>query len=379
MTFPQTEGDPLPQLAPPLQGGKDDFSNILKAAQAITNYSISFEDIPGPDTYGYCDYKSKKIVLRNGVSEAQSIKTLFHELAHSWLHNPSMDKSQNEIEAEAVSFIVSEHFGLDTSSYSFDYLAAWSHGMEADKLCALLQGIQSCAKGMIERLKNALQNRYEIYQLRDSPETRPYFFQGTKGLKKLGLTVRRENYEKVYSSPLTPGITLDHIFQKFNINHPEDFTGHSLSISDIVVLHENGKTGAFYVDHSGFTIIPDFLKESEQNHEIRSGLSEEQSTDLSKLPYSTKSLQKRPVLCRPSKTRSLSICLPGRGAGKTTCAWEIASELKKRNIQAEYVPEYAKELVWDEKRELLDGSLKNQRKLFQEQNHRLARLIERLT
>ena len=155
--------------------------------------------------------------------------------------------------------------------------------MEADKLCALLQGIQSCAKDMIERLENALQNRYEIYQLRDSPETRPYFFQGTKGLKKLGLTVRRENYEKVYSSPLTPGITLDHIFQKFNINHPEDFTGHSLSISDIVVLHENGKTGAFYVDHSGFTIIPDFLKESEQNHEIRSGLSEEQSTDLSKL------------------------------------------------------------------------------------------------
>ena len=182
----QTEGDPLPQLAPPLQGGKDDFSNILKAAQAITNYSISFEDIPGPDTYGYCDYKSKKIVLRNGVSEAQSIKTLFHELAHSWLHNPSMDKSQNEIEAEAVSFIVSEHFGLDTSSYSFDYLAAWSHGMEADKLCALLQGIQSCAKDMIERLENALQNRYEIYQLRDSPETRPYFFQGTKGLKKTG-------------------------------------------------------------------------------------------------------------------------------------------------------------------------------------------------
>ena len=78
-----------------------------------------------------------------------------------------MDKSQNEIEAEAVSFIVSEHFGLDTSSYSFDYLAAWSHGMEADKLCALLQGIQSCAKDMIERLENALQNRYEIYQLRD--------------------------------------------------------------------------------------------------------------------------------------------------------------------------------------------------------------------
>ena len=208
----------------------------------------------------------------------------------------------------------------------------------------------------------------EIYQLRDSPETRPYFFQGTKELKKLGLTVRQENYEKVYSSPLTPGITLDHIFQKFNINHPEDFTGHSLSISDIVVLHENGKTGAFYVDHSGFTIIPDFLKESEQNHEIRSGLSEEQSTDLSKLPYSTKSLQKAPGAMPPIKNTIIVNLFAGPGAGKTTCAWEIASELKKRNIQAEYVPEYAKELVWDEKRELLDGSLKNQRKLFQEQN-----------
>ena len=371
----QTEGDPLPQLAPPLQGGKDDFSNILKAAQAITNYSISFEDIPDPGTYGYCEYGAKKIVLRNGISEAQALKTLFHEMAHSWLHNLSMDKSQKEIEAEAVSFIVSEHFGLDTSSYSFDYLAAWSHGMEADKLCALLQGIQSCAKGMIERLENALQNRYEIYQLRDSPETRPYFFQGTKELKKLGLTVRQENYEKVYSSPLTPGITLDHIFEKFNINHPEDFTGHSLSVSDIVVLHENGKTTVHYVDRSGYTIIPDFVKEPEQNPKISSELLDEQNTDLSKLPYSTKFLQKVPGAMPPVKNTIIVNLFAGPGAGKTTCAWEIASELKKRNIQAEYVPEYAKELVWDEKRELLDGSLKNQRKLFQEQNHRLARLI----
>ena len=77
----------------------------------------------------------------------------------------------------------------------------------------------------------------------------------------------------------------------------------------------------------------------------------------------------------PIKNTIIVNLFAGTGAGKTTCAWEIASELKKRNIQAEYVPEYAKELVWDEKRELLDGSLKNQRKLFQEQNHRLARLI----
>ena len=102
---------------------------------------------------------------------------------------------------------------------------------------------------------------------------------------------------------------------------------------------------------------------------------EEQNTDLSKLPYSTKFLQKAPGAMPPVKNTIIVNLFAGPGAGKTTCAWEIASELKKRNIQAEYVPEYAKELVWDEKRELLDGSLKNQRKLFQEQNHRLARLI----
>ena len=65
----------------------------------------------------------------------------------------------------------------------------------------------------------------------------------------------------------------------------------------------------------------------------------------------------------------------GPGAGKTTCAWEVAAELKKRNIVTEYVPEYAKELVWDERLDLLDGSFNNQMLLFQEQKRRLDRLV----
>ena len=266
----QTEGEPLPQLAPPLKGDREDFPKVLKAVESITDYSVSFEDIPVPDTFGYCQYSTKKIVLRNGISQAQAMKTLFHELAHSRLHNLSMEKAQNEIEAESISFVVSEHFGLDTSSYSFDYLASWSEGMETKKLCELLEGIQSHAHEMIQQIEQALQQQKLI------------------------------------------------------------------------------------------------------NQEISPEQSEQPDKDQIKGAAPVTNLR---IAQEPTKNTIIVNLFAGPGAGKTTCAWEIASELKKRNIQAEYVPEYAKELVWDEKRELLDGSLKNQRKLFQEQNHRLARLI----
>ena len=75
-----------------------------------------------------------------------------------------MEKAQNEIEAESISFVVSEHFGLDTSSYSFDYLASWSEGMETKKLCELLEGIQSHAHEMIQQIEQALQQQKLINQ-----------------------------------------------------------------------------------------------------------------------------------------------------------------------------------------------------------------------
>lgn len=78
-------------------------------------------------------------------------------------------------------------------------------------------------------------------------------------LEKKGLPVDRDNYQMVYAAELSPGETLEDIYTRFNIDHPEDFKGHSLSVSDVVVLHEKGSDTAYYVDSIGFKEVPDFL------------------------------------------------------------------------------------------------------------------------
>lgn len=104
------------------------------------------------------------------------------------------------------------------------------------------------------------ENTFTIYQLKDSPETRDYRFVSMKQLKRQDLEVKPENYDQVYSGKLSSTDTLDSIYERFNLQHPDDFRGHSLSVSDVVVLHENGKDTAHYVDSFGFTEIPDFLQ-----------------------------------------------------------------------------------------------------------------------
>ncbi len=76
--------------------------------------------------------------------------------------------------------------------------------------------------------------------------------------------VDKANYELVYSAPLTPGTSLEDIYTRFNIDHPKDFKGHSLSVSDVVVLHQNGQDAAHYVDSVGFQEVPEFLQEQKQ-------------------------------------------------------------------------------------------------------------------
>lgn len=97
------------------------------------------------------------------------------------------------------------------------------------------------------------ENSFSIYQLKDGEKTRDYRFEPLDRLQGRGLSVQRENYELVYSAPLKEGETLEDIYRRFNIDHPADFTGHSLSVSDIVVLHrEDGET-AHYCDSFGFS------------------------------------------------------------------------------------------------------------------------------
>ena len=109
---------------------------------------------------------------------------------------------------------------------------------------------------------------FTIYQLKGGEETREYAFESLSFLKKMGLSVESKNYSEVYTASLKQGTDLEDIFYEFNMHRPEDFTGHSLSVSDIVVVHNGETDRAFYVDRFGFTEIPDFLVEKEIGWEV---------------------------------------------------------------------------------------------------------------
>ena len=100
---------------------------------------------------------------------------------------------------------------------------------------------------------------FSIYQLRPGDETLDYRFEPLDSIHRNGLSVKPENYELVYQAPLAPGVGLEDIYTRFNIDRPADFKGHSLSVSDIVVLHEDGKDTAHYCDRLGFSQVPEFL------------------------------------------------------------------------------------------------------------------------
>lgn len=110
-----------------------------------------------------------------------------------------------------------------------------------------------------EALQDKPKDSFDIYQLKDEPQNRYLRFESYKRLKAAGHEVKRFCYELVYSAELLPCTGLDDIYTRFNINRPGDFKGHSLSVSDVIVIHRNGMDTAHYVDSFGFKDIPEFL------------------------------------------------------------------------------------------------------------------------
>ena len=106
------------------------------------------------------------------------------------------------------------------------------------------------------------QDTFSIYQLRGGEETRDYRFEPYERLQAAGLAVDSANYDLVYTAPLDKSTSLEDIYRTFNIDHPADFKGHSLSVSDVVVLHQNGQDTAHYVDSFGYVEVPEFLREN---------------------------------------------------------------------------------------------------------------------
>ena len=111
------------------------------------------------------------------------------------------------------------------------------------------------------------EDSYGIYQLAHGDATRDLRFEPYDRLQATGHTVDRANYELIYTAPLEHGTSLEDIYTRFNIDHPKDFKGHSLSVSDVVVLHQNGQDAAHYVDSFGYKEVPEFLQEQTQQPE----------------------------------------------------------------------------------------------------------------
>ena len=122
--------------------------------------------------------------------------------------------------------------------------------------------LQRAEKTLAERTQAQEPDRdsFSIYQLKRGDETRDLRFEPYDRLTAAGHTVDPANYDLIYSAPLVPGTSLKDIFTRFNIDHPKDFKGHSLSVSDVVVLHQNGQDTAHYVDSIGYRQTPEFLQ-----------------------------------------------------------------------------------------------------------------------
>ena len=119
-----------------------------------------------------------------------------------------------------------------------------------------------------EQAQTVPRDTFFIYKLKPGDATRDYRFEPLDAIRSNGLSVKPENYELVYTAPLTAKDDLESIYTRFNVDRPADFTGHSLSVSDIVVLHQDGKDTAHYCDRAGFSEVPEFLQPAQKSREI---------------------------------------------------------------------------------------------------------------
>lgn len=157
----QTEGKPLPSMAEELEGQVTDYPIIMDSLKEVAPAPIRFDN--WEDTKkGYFSPLLNEIVIKSGMSELHTVKTGIHETTHSILHGGTgnlKDSATMEVEAESVAFIVCNHLGLDTSDYSFGYLATWSSNKELPELQKSLSTIQKTAHELIDKLDQAIARR----------------------------------------------------------------------------------------------------------------------------------------------------------------------------------------------------------------------------
>lgn len=163
----QTDEKPITELeAQELLSMVEGYEDFVQVLMNVAPVHIGFEDIPG-DSKGYFHTEEKGIAVKENMSESQTLKTMVHEVAHSMLHNkeinrddlmeaPIKDRNTKEVEAESVAYTVCQHLGIDTSDYSFGYIAGWSSGKDMRELKSSLDTIRKMASGLITGIEGAL-------------------------------------------------------------------------------------------------------------------------------------------------------------------------------------------------------------------------------
>lgn len=160
----QTDGKELPSLGPSeLAGSIEGYPKLLQALKDTSPVPVSFEMMKG-SAKGCYRQEDKKIVVKDGMSDVQTVKTLIHEMAHQKLHDKDgvpeasdMTRSKKEVEAESVAYVVCQHYGINTSDYSFSYVASWSDGKETKELKASLDKIRQTASEFINSIDERLE------------------------------------------------------------------------------------------------------------------------------------------------------------------------------------------------------------------------------
>ena len=305
----QTEGKPLPELVSTLEGNVTDYENMMEALKRTAPVPISFEEMK-PSTDGYFNHLEQRIAIRSGMSEVQTMSATVHEIAHSILHNDSlvptaaMDREQirdlvknrqtKEVEAESVSYTVCSYYGIETNENSFGYIASWSKDKGLPELKASLELINQTANQLItkvdgylseiqkekevvscdvaEKVETAIgKDSFRILQLNREEGLQEYRFESLEKLEEQGLRVEEIHYHEVYEGTFQDEATtnerLHALYQQFNFNPPKEFTGHSLSVSDIIALQEQNVISYYYVDDIGFQQLPGF---NSRNNPLRS-------------------------------------------------------------------------------------------------------------
>ena len=291
----QTEGEPLPTLeVNELVGDVFIYEDFMKGQEEISPVPFQFQEI-GSGAKGYYSNAEKLVAIQTGMSQAQTMKTAVHETAHAIFHDRDVmeengitkDRMTKEVEAESVAYVVCNHFGLDTSDYSFNYVAGWSSDKEMPELRSSMDTIRLTSSQLIaditekllelqktRKLENDIkteelteessflshtENSYAIYQYHQADNEMGYQYMSLDFIEKMGMSVKGSDYQMMYQGVLEAQDTLEDLYIKFNIDRPEDFEGHSMSTSDVVILKRDGEMKAYYVNDIGFRELPEFV------------------------------------------------------------------------------------------------------------------------